>query len=123
MRQDPFSRLEDTIYDHFVFWKFVQVFRSMPGAHIHSLSAGIPRQFDIVWVVSDDERSSEINVMVGGGETEEIRIRFDALASIRSLVRARVCFRDPDARVGQLPNHISIDAIYVPGGQFPFGDT
>jgi hypothetical protein len=119
--QNPFSRFEDTLYDYFVLRKFGQVFRSMSGAHVHSLGTGIARQFDIVRVVSDDERSSEINMMVGRRKTEEMWIRFDALAFIRSLVRARVGFRDPHARLGQLPNHMCVDAFYIPAGEFPFG--
>ncbi len=123
MGQDPFSRLEDSIYDHFVFWKFVQVFRSVSGTHIYSLSAGVPRQFDIVRVVSDDERSPEIDLMVGSRKAKEMGIRLDALAPVGSLVRARVRFRDPHTRLGQLPNHVSIDAFYVPAGQHTFGNS
>jgi len=94
----------------------------MPGVHVYPLGTGVPRQFNVVWMVSNDERSSEINMMVGGCEKKEMRIRFDALAPVRSLVRARICFGDPHARLGQLPNHMSIDAFYLPAGEFPFGD-
>jgi hypothetical protein len=64
LREDPFGGLTDVRHDHLVPGKFVPMLPSVSRANIDALSADTGSKLHVVGMITDRERTSQINVIV-----------------------------------------------------------